>query len=54
MVQKCDPLPNAASGDGVDGILGEGSYMKGLVDGLIGAKVGEIRSCVVVSNLTKH
>jgi len=45
---KGDPLPKAASGDEVDVILGEGRYMKGLVEGLIGAKVGETRPCVVV------
>lgn len=38
---KGDPLPNAASGDRVDVILGEGRYMEGLVEGLVGAKVGE-------------
>ncbi|GKY94443.1 hypothetical protein MPSEU_000410100 [Mayamaea pseudoterrestris] len=38
---KGDPLPNAASGDRVEVILGPGRYMEGLVDGLIGAKVGD-------------
>lgn len=38
---KGDPLPNAASGDRVDVVLGEGRYMEGLVEGLVGAKVGE-------------
>jgi len=38
---KGEPLPNAASGDRVDVILGEGRYMEGLVEGLVGAKVGE-------------
>jgi trigger factor len=38
---KGDPLPNAASGDRVDVILGPGRYMEGLVEGLEGAKVGE-------------
>lgn len=38
---KGDPLPNAASGDRVDVVLGKGRYMEGLVEGLIGAKVGE-------------
>lgn len=38
---KGDPLPNAASGDRVDVILGDGRYMEGLVEGLVGAKVGE-------------
>ena len=38
---KGDPLPNAASGDRVEVILGTGRYMEGLVEGLIGAKVGD-------------
>jgi trigger factor len=38
---KGDPLPNAASGDRVEVILGPGRYMTGLVEGLEGAKVGE-------------
>lgn len=38
---KGEPLPNAASGDRVDVILGEGRYMEGLVEGLLGAKVGD-------------
>lgn len=38
---KGEPLPNAASGDRVDVILGEGRYMEGLVEGLEGAKVGD-------------
>jgi hypothetical protein len=38
---KGEPLPNAASGDRVDVILGPGRYMEGLVEGLEGAKVGE-------------
>lgn len=38
---KGEPLPNAASGDRVDVILGDGRYMEGLVEGLVGAKVGE-------------
>lgn len=40
--QKGEPLPNAASGDRVDVILGEGRYMEGLVEGLLGAKVGDV------------
>ena len=38
---KGDPLPNAASGDRVEVILGDGRYMEGLVEGLVGAKVGD-------------
>ena len=39
---KGDPLPNAASGDRVDVVLGKGRYMEGLVEGLIGSKVGQV------------
>jgi trigger factor len=39
--EKGDPLPNAASGDHVEVILGQGRYMEGLVEGLVGAKVGD-------------
>ena len=38
---KGESLPNAASGDDVEVILGEGRYMEGLVEGLLGATVGE-------------
>ena len=44
---KGDPLPNAASGDRVDVVLGEGRYMTGLVEGLVGAKVGDTRTVSV-------
>mmetsp|Transcript_31391 Transcript_31391/g.91998 ORF Transcript_31391/g.91998 Transcript_31391/m.91998 type:complete len:667 (+) Transcript_31391:133-2133(+) len=44
---KGEPLPNAASGDSVEVILGDGRYMEGLVEGLIGAKVGETREIYV-------
>jgi trigger factor len=40
---KGEPLPNAASGDDVEVIIGPGRYMEGLVEGLIGAKVGDTR-----------
>jgi trigger factor len=46
-VSKGEPLPNAASGDNVEIILGEGRYMDGLVDGLVGAKVGDTRTVSV-------
>ena len=46
-VTKGDPLPNAASGDNVEVVLGEGRYMEGLVEGLIGAKVGETKQIYV-------
>lgn len=46
-VTKADPLPNAASGDKVDVVLGEGRYMEGLVEGLVGAKVGETKQIFV-------
>jgi trigger factor len=38
---KGEPLPNAASGDRVEVVLGQGRYMEGLVEGLVGAKVAE-------------
>ena len=41
--EKGEPLPNAASGDRVEVVLGPGRYMEGLVEGLVGAKVGETR-----------
>jgi len=44
---KGEPLPNAASGDSVEVVLGEGRYMEGLVEGLVGAKVGETRTVSV-------
>ena len=43
MEEKGEPLPNAASGDRVEVILGPGRYMTGLVEGLVGAKVGETK-----------
>jgi trigger factor len=39
--EKGEPLPNAASGDRVEVILGPGRYMEGLVEGLIGTKKGD-------------
>jgi trigger factor len=39
--KKGEPLPNAASGDRVEVILGSGRYMEGLVEGILGAKVGD-------------
>jgi len=42
-VSKGEPLPNAASGDNVEVVLGQGRYMEGLVEGLIGATVGETK-----------
>jgi trigger factor len=44
---KGEPLPNAASGDRVEVVLGKGRYMEGLVEGLVGAKVGESRTVKV-------
>ncbi len=46
-VTKAEPLPNAASGENVEVILGEGRYMEGLVEGLVGAKVGETKQIYV-------
>jgi Bacterial trigger factor protein (TF) len=39
--QKGELLPNAASGDNVEVIIGPGRYMDGLVEGLVGHKKGE-------------
>lgn len=44
---KGEKLPDAASGDNVDVVLGEGRYMTGLVEGILGAKVGETREVTV-------
>jgi trigger factor len=44
---KGEPLPNAASGDDVEIILGPGRYMEGLVEGLVGATVGDDRTVTV-------
>lgn len=44
---KGEPLPNAASGDHVEIVLGKGRYMEGLVEGLVGAKVGDTRTVSV-------
>jgi trigger factor len=44
---KAEPLPNAASGDRVEVILGPGRYMEGLVEGLEGAKIGQTVSVKV-------
>lgn len=38
---KGELLPDAASGDKVEVVLGKGRYMEGLVEGLVGAKVGD-------------
>jgi len=46
-VTKAEPLPDAASGDDVEVILGNGRYMEGLVEGLVGAKVGETKTIYV-------
>lgn len=44
---KAEPLPDAASGDDVEVILGDGRYMEGLVGGLLGAKVGDTKTIFV-------
>jgi len=46
-VSKGEALPNAASGDNVEVVLGPGRYMEGLVEGLVGAKVGETKTVYV-------
>ena len=42
--EKGEALPDAASGDNVEVILGPGRYMEGLVEGLEGGKVGETKT----------
>lgn len=45
---KGDPLPaDVASGDNVEVVLGEGRYMEGLVEGLLGASVGQTKQIQV-------
>lgn len=45
---KGEPLPNAASGDNVEIVIGQGRYMEGLVEGIVGASVGETRTVSVI------
>jgi trigger factor len=45
--EKGEKLPDAASGDRVEVILGPGRYMTGLVEGLVGAKIGDVRKVTV-------
>lgn len=45
--EKGEALPNAASGDNVEVVLGKGRYMEGLVEGLVGAGVGETKTVTV-------
>eukprot|EP00581_Thalassiosira_minuscula_P004982 CAMPEP_0183743702 /NCGR_PEP_ID=MMETSP0737-20130205/65355_1 /TAXON_ID=385413 /ORGANISM="Thalassiosira miniscula, Strain CCMP1093" /LENGTH=655 /DNA_ID=CAMNT_0025979329 /DNA_START=110 /DNA_END=2078 /DNA_ORIENTATION=- len=45
--EKGEKLPEAASGDDVEVILGGGRYMDGLVEGLVGGKVGETKTVKV-------
>jgi FKBP-type peptidyl-prolyl cis-trans isomerase (trigger factor) len=41
---KGEALPEGvASGDNVEVILGKGRYMEGLVEGLVGGRVGETK-----------
>lgn len=44
---KGEKLPDAASGDNVEVVLGEGRYMAGLVEGLVGAKVSDTNEVTV-------
>eukprot|EP00535_Pseudo-nitzschia_heimii_P007273 CAMPEP_0197178458 /NCGR_PEP_ID=MMETSP1423-20130617/3725_1 /TAXON_ID=476441 /ORGANISM="Pseudo-nitzschia heimii, Strain UNC1101" /LENGTH=582 /DNA_ID=CAMNT_0042628205 /DNA_START=215 /DNA_END=1963 /DNA_ORIENTATION=- len=44
---KGEKLPDAASGDNVEVVLGEGRYMAGLVEGLLGAKVSDTKEITV-------
>jgi trigger factor len=52
--EKGEPLPNAASGDRVEVVLGPGRYMEGLVEGLDGATVGETRIVSVTFPVVRH
>ncbi len=45
--EKGERLPEAASGDDVEVILGGGRYMVGLVEGLEGGKIGETKTVKV-------
>lgn len=45
--EKGELLPNAASGDDVEVVLGQGLYMEGLVECLEGGKVGETKTAKV-------
>ncbi len=45
--EKGERLPDAASGDDVEVILGGGRYMVGLVEGLEGGKIGETKTVKV-------
>jgi len=45
--EKGEKLPDAASGDNVEVVLGEGRYMTGLVEGLLGAKVSDTKEITV-------
>ena len=44
---KGEKLPDAASGENVEVVLGEGRYMTGLVEGILGAKVSDKREVTV-------
>jgi trigger factor len=45
--EKGEKLPDAASGDRVEVILGDGRYMTGLVEGLVSGKVGDTKTVKV-------
>lgn len=46
--EKGEALPEGvASGDNVEVVLGQGRYMEGLVEGLVGGKVGETKEVKV-------
>lgn len=44
---KGEKLPDVASGDRVEVVMGEGRYMVGLVEGLVGAKAGDTKTVKV-------
>jgi trigger factor len=44
---KGAPLPNLASGEGVEILLEKGKFMDGMIEGLVGALAGETKTVVV-------
>jgi hypothetical protein len=49
--EKGEPLPNAASGDRVEVLLGPGRYMEGLVEGLDGLVLMRLATRSELGNL---
>ncbi|MGK3757688.1 MAG: trigger factor [Bacillariaceae sp.] len=44
---KGEKLPSAARGENFEVVLGEGRYMEGLVEGMLGAKVSDTKEVTV-------